>query len=284
METIIPDLWRANEEAERLFTIYLAKLNINDCHDRVIAACKQIRGYAARGPGRKAGMFTFWWEIDSLCAQGDSKKAWTRLRESEAIWYGNRTEPEYRRWSRGFDQSVSDLYAPLLYFQGKLRRGCALMERVLRFWLRHKSTRSVDLLHRVKNYGDREPRNRSEVTLSHFYRRLGRDLGSWPQWRTFVTRFHPKFFQLSGLSRDQLLADSKLLAPFEERLWDLVAARRTDGASDLSDLTVPVATLRQRQARSQKQRNKWERRHKPLRQRFDAKLVELFPELRELKY
>jgi hypothetical protein len=66
----IPDLWRANEDAVRLYQLYLCRLQINDMHERIVAACHQIRRYAARGPGPTEGLFTFSIEIESL---GESK-------------------------------------------------------------------------------------------------------------------------------------------------------------------------------------------------------------------
>jgi hypothetical protein len=68
MTSAVPDLWRAGDDALRLYELYLIRLLMNDLHDRIISACRIIRRYAARGPGRQEGLFTFSWEIDSLCA------------------------------------------------------------------------------------------------------------------------------------------------------------------------------------------------------------------------
>lgn len=80
MPARIPDLWRTQEDASRLYKLYLVRLRMNGLHEQVVAACRQIRRYASRGPGAKVGLFAFSFEIDSLCDLKNYNQAWRRLR------------------------------------------------------------------------------------------------------------------------------------------------------------------------------------------------------------
>lgn len=58
----IPDLWRAqrgNKLAVRLYNLFLCHLLIKRAHERIVEVCPIIRRFAARGPGRSEGGFTF---------------------------------------------------------------------------------------------------------------------------------------------------------------------------------------------------------------------------------
>ena len=60
MTTQLPDLWRARADPDRMYQLYLARLQMNGLHDRVVAACRQIRRYAARGHGVRCGYSGIW--------------------------------------------------------------------------------------------------------------------------------------------------------------------------------------------------------------------------------
>src|SRR5207237_9546900 len=133
-------------------------------------ACRQIRRYAARGPGPKHGLFTFSFEIDALCDLKDYGAAWRQLRLREKIVFGERFDLFRGEWSAADARELQFLYAPLLFFLGRHRQGCLLLETSLAFWFRGGKVRSFDMLFNVYN-GDGEPWHRCQVTLAHFYRR-----------------------------------------------------------------------------------------------------------------
>ena len=64
----IPNLWRAHEDAVRLYQVYLVRLQMNGFHEKVIAAARQIRRYAVRGPGAAEGVRSASFSRSTLCA------------------------------------------------------------------------------------------------------------------------------------------------------------------------------------------------------------------------
>ena len=208
LATRIPDLWQAKEDdATRLYAIFLARLQMNGMHKRIVAACRQIRRYADRGPGRIEGLFTFSDEIDALCDQKQYKMAWRQLRLRHEIFYGQRLELN-RRWTVNDYWDLWSKYAPLLFFLKRYRDGCLLLETALDFLFAQGNVQSFDdILFHVYN-NDKKPSHRCLVTLSHFYKHLGKDLREWRHWEAFVNGFHPKLFRLAGVTRAALLADA----------------------------------------------------------------------------
>jgi hypothetical protein len=255
---------------------------MNRLHERVVAVCPQIRRYAARGPGPTEGLFTFSFEIDSLCDLEDYETAWRRLRRREEIAFGERLDLRSRKWAKTVGWELAFSYAPLLFFLGRYRQGCALLETFLDFWFRGTKPRSFDILFHVYNE-DQEPRNRCRVTLSHFYRWLGKDLRHWRHWEAFVNGFHPRLFRLSGVRRDELMADPERLAVFFDRLMEMWDERTISGTSSgQSDLIESAAKVRKRQEARQRKLDEFRERIKPVQKRTNRKLNELFPELRGL--
>lgn len=275
----IPDLWRAKEDAARLYQLYLCHLRMNHEDERVVAACPQIRRYAARGPGLAEGLFTFSFEIDSLCDLKDYRAAWRRLRLREEIIFGERFDLRSRKWSRADGHELEFWYAPMMFFLGRIGQGCELLETSLGFWFVDEKVRSFDILFRVFN-GDEEPTDRCRVTLSHFYGRLGKDLRQWRHWEAFVNGFHPRLFRLSGVRSDELMADPARLGPFFDKLMELRAERTTSGfGGSQSDLVESAAKVKKRQDATQQKLDEFHERIKPTQDRMNSKLQELFPEL-----
>lgn len=278
----IPDLWRSGEDAARLYQLYLGRLQMKRRHQRVVGVCPRIRRYAVRGPGPSEGLFTFGFEVDSLCALGNYEAAWRRLRQREEIVFGKWLDLRGREWSRDDCWELVFAYAPLLFFRERHQLGRALLETALDFWFAENKVRSYDILFHVYN-GDEVPKNRCRVTLSHFYARLGRSLRQWRHWEAFVNGFHPRLFRLAGVRRDDLMADPERLREFHDRLAELAADRRTSGVGGgLSDLIESAAKVRKRQAAIQRKRNEHDKRFKSARNRTNKKLRELFPDLRDL--
>jgi hypothetical protein len=279
----IPDLWRRGEtEVLRLYQLYLCRLQMHGRHERIIAVCGQIRRHANRGLGRAAGLFTFSIEIDSLCALKDYAAAWRRLQRQEEIATGKRFDLRRRRWSRADGFQLEFSYAPLLYFRGRYRQGCELLETALDYGFVGTKPRSFDTLFRVYN-GEADPSHLARVTLSHFYQRLGRDLRQWRHWRAFVNGFHPRLFRLSGISREELLVDPARLAPFVDKLMEVRDQRITTGIGrGQSDLVDSATRVQKRQDELRSKLNAFKKRTKPLEKKTNGKLRELFPELQRL--
>ncbi len=263
MAARIPDLWRTNEDAARLYRLYLAHLQMNGQHVRVVSACRQIRRYAARGPGPKEGLFTFCFEIDSLGELKDYKAAWRQLRVQEKMVFGQRLDLSGRSWTADEGAQLTYYYAPLLFFLRRYRQGCTLLETSLDFWFAGPKVHSYQLLHHICN-GDEEPWHRCRVTLSHFYARLGKDLRQWRHWQAFVNGFHPRHFRRARLRREQLLAQPGKLIAF-------------------CDSLMAEQLVKRQQSRQQKV-DEFEERIKPTLQRTHTKLQQLFPELQALPH
>jgi hypothetical protein len=282
MPESIPDLWRAKEDAARLYQLYLCYLHMNRLHERVVSACRQIRRYAARGPGATEGLFTFSYEIDSLCDLKDYKTAWRQLRLRESILFGKRIDLAQRQWSPRDGWDLAFYYAPLLFFLGRYRQGCTLLETSLGSWITGRRVRSYDLLCHVYN-GDEPPWHRCHVTLTHFYGRLGQDLREWRHWEAFVSGFHPRLFRLSGVRREDLLANSGHLAVFFDKLMAVQDERTTSGVGgSQSDLIESAAKVRKRQESTQRKLGEFREWIKPVQERTNRKLEEFFPELQGL--
>jgi len=276
----VPDLWQANADAERMYQLYLVRLQMNGLHDRVIEACRRIRRYADRGPGRRAGLFTFSFEVDALVSQRRYAAAWRQVQHRDEIIRGRRVPLERRRWSPGDFWDLACTYAPLMYFLERYAVGAKLLETALSFCYRHPKAQSYQVLFHVYN-GDDEPRILPRVTLTHFYQRMGKDLKAWSLWPVFVRGLAAPLFRIAAIDRQALLADPALLATFFGNLMRLRSERVTSGVTrGQSDLIEdPVRVKRWQDAT----RARGERfRSDPARDRTRAALYRHFPELEGL--
>lgn len=283
----IPNLWRDDEDASRLYKIFLACLAKNEMPERVIVACRQIRRLAARGPGPKEAMFTFSTEIDALCELKQYKSAWRVLHAREEVLYGERVDIANNPERTISPPELEYEYAPLLFFLKRFQKGCFLKEAYLDYWFRGSmastKVRSYDILFSVCN-GDIEPSNRCRVTLSHFYSRLGKGLTEWRHWEAFVNGFHPKLFRQSGVAHDELIRDASRLPIFFENLLAIRDKRVTSGVGgSVSDLIDSPGRVKKRQDAIRKKLGKFDQRTKSRRSEIDTKLQRLFPELRDLR-
>lgn len=277
----IPDLWELNEDARRLYDSYLSRLRIAGRHQRVVTVCRQIQEYAARGPGEEHALFVRSPLIDAFCELNNFEQAWQVLRWFQQIAFGAPIDLHRHEWTPQSAAEIEHHLAPLLYFRGRYRDGCMLLETLLGFWFDDHKVRSYVLLGRIYN-GDKEPTNRYRVTLSHFYRRLGKSLSEWPHWETFVNGFHPRLFRLAEMKREELLTNSEQLPAFVDRLMDIRDERTTSGVGgSLSDLIDSPAKVRKRQEATQRKLDEFHEWSKPRQDALTAKLWELFPELQK---
>ena len=282
MKPRIPDLWRAEEDASRLYSLYLAHLSMNGRYEQVVAACPKIRRYAARGPGAKEGLFTFHYELDAFVELNRYSEAWRQLRLREQPIFGKRFNLRRREWSAEDCQDLWSFYAPLLFFLRNYHQGCALLEISLDSWFGPQKVRSYDVLFHVYN-GDEEPDNRCRVTLKHFYTRLRKNLSEWRHWEKFVNGIHPRLFRLAGVKREELLADSEHLSSLFGKLMEIRDERTISGFTrGQADLIESPRKVQERQAAIRAKHDEFGERTSATRKRINNKLRELFPEIASL--
>jgi hypothetical protein len=121
-------------------------------------------------------------------------------------------------------------YAPLLYFRGRYEEGCRLLETALGMSIESGNVPSYDLLFHVYN-GDRRPKIRPRVTLTHFYEKLEKSLTHWKHWEAFINGFSPKLFYVGRVQRKELLEHPERLEDFFRRLMEVRDRRTTSGVT-----------------------------------------------------
>lgn len=248
----IPDLWETQSDAHRLYESFLCQLSLHDQHARVIEVCQQIRRFAASGPGLDAAAFTSRWAIDAHLAMRNCAAARQELEDQERRQYGETLDlpQEARNSPRFYD--FMNLYVPLHFLEGQYAAGIRLLETALGVWLELPEPTSSHLLAYVCNGVDK-PENHRQVTLSHFYRQLGRPLSDWQDWPAFVRGLEDDWFRQTGIERESLASNPDQLPEFARRIEQIRS--HTGGAS-----TLPARTSSQP---------------------FQAQLLTLFPELLE---
>lgn len=226
MKNRIPNLF-SKPDAERDYSLYLARLMMRGDHERIIQVCRRIRAYAARGPGAEAGLFTYFHEIYALCETGKYASAWRQLLRRDRLLRGDTFDYRSHPWSHEDVHDLRHNYGPLFYMTGRFSEAAAVFERVLEFECCGENA-SYNAMYTVAN-NDPEPSNRSRVTLLHCYRRLGRRLSNWSGWRSFVMGMHPKLLRMAKVDRDSMLAAPHLLIKFQVRLQQILL-ERTEGS------------------------------------------------------
>jgi hypothetical protein len=95
--------------------------------------------------------------------------------------------------------------------------------------------------------------------------------------------FHPRLFRLAGVPREELLEDASKLTAFVHRLLEVRDERVTSGVGgSQSDLVDSPAKVRRRQEALTERLEKHAERTTPARERIEAQLEALFPELAEI--
>jgi len=120
-----------------------------------------------------------------------------------------------------------------------------------------------------------------DVTLTHFYNALGRDLSEWKLWGKFLDGFDPALFRNSGVTKEALFQNPRRM---KQSFGWITAERRkrlftgtSDGERDLVE--APGDVEKRQTARGQQMERFAER---PEVEIFEQRLFELFPELAEL--
>ena len=182
----IPNLFRHGEarDAHTTYELFLARLAILGRHHRIVEVCGRIRRFVAASGNKKAGIFTYFAELQALNSLQDWEARWRVLRRREVAIHGRRFDLKKRDW-HGKSSEILFGYGPLLYFRGEYDLGCQLWEDALREAAGNWKNGSFDCLWHVYK-ADSPPTSIYQVTLWHFYQALGRDFKSWALWNKFV--------------------------------------------------------------------------------------------------
>jgi len=278
----MPNLFRATDNiraSRRFYELFISRLLFAGRLERVILVSRQIRRFATSYGAKDAGFFTYSWEIQAYVNLQDFDSAWRVLRAQERALFKKSFNLHKRKWRSDDFHQLLFFYSPLLYLRGNYRLGCKLMETALRMASRRKNWAFETLWNVYKPL--RKPSTVFDVTLSHFYAALGRDLTEWSLWKSFVDDFPPKLFRISNVSQAALRKDASMLKPLFE--W-IVSERQkrlfSGGTHGLRDLTESPEKVRKRQAATKRGILKVaeDSRHEII----ERKLEELFPEILEL--
>lgn len=274
----IPNLIEGDPDQDRarwFYRQFLTALLRAGETERAVEVCRAIRRFAKQAGKPELGHWTYDDEDYALGKLGDFRAQWRLLRERERTFCGKTLDLKKHRWKREEAFFLMNYYAPLLYLRSQYRLGLHLLETGLRFCANFKS---YDLLGRI--YKDIEtPRRRHEVTLSHFYRVLGRDLREWRYWSKFIDGFHPRLFRLSGILREDLRNDPSLLKPFSDWMCSELRRRTFTGVSrGEADLVDSVPAVKKRQDALAARLARFEAKA-PTESQVDQALRRVFPEL-----
>lgn len=282
MSEALPDLWALDDDARRLYEIYLATLDGAGCFRRVAEVASEIRDQLPTDG--QAAFFTYGFEIQAWWKLNAPRRGWRCLREWEQRIYGRRVPLRALARQAGtgdYADAAATFYAPLLYAFGRYELGADVLNHTLLFHM-NGAVSSYELLFQLYN-DDPEPATPVRVTLKHFYDRLGRTLDTWPAWSRFVEGLHPELFNVTEVDRDALRRCSDTLPEFYRRLMRVQRERAfsgaTRGAADLVNAADEVAAW-QRETRQQKDRA-LERNDGRARE-IRAKLRRWFPEIKHL--
>ena len=279
----VPNLFRTftnGDDIERYYSVYLVQLLRAKRTRRVLEACRCIRRFAKNYGQPKAGLFTFQWEMEAY--QGRKRNApaiWRVLRSWDRMALGKAVDLARHPWDSEGAHRLLFSYAPLLYLRKHYQLGCELLEKAIKMHAGRKGW-AFDLLWHVYKPILR-PATTYDVTLTHFYRALGRDLPQWELWSDFVDDFPEKLFRSSGVSRTSLRRDSRLLEPFFQ--WICAERKRrlfTHTTMGVVDLLESAAKVKQRQKSEAKKIARWA--NDPQRKNLEEKIRKTFPELAKI--
>lgn len=259
--------------------MFLSRLQSAGRADRMVEVCRQIRRCAGACGVRRAGIFTYRWQMNACEDLHDFDSMWRVLRAQERAMFGKYLNLRKHQWKDDDFHQLVFVYGPLLYKRRSFRLGCELMETALRLVSTTKGWSFEALWHVYKPLP--QPVTISDVTLAHFYSAMGLSLTEWPLWTRFVGDLHPKLFRMSGVSKGALLKDEALLKPFFE--WIVLETKRrlfSGGTHGLRDLIEPPGKVRERQAATKEKILAVD--EDPRRELLERRLQDLFPELLEL--
>jgi hypothetical protein len=217
------NLWKLGEpDYARLYGLYLVHLMLQDRYEEMVPACKTIRRYAQAGPGIKEAFFTFNREVEALNVKLRFTEALKVTKLRDLVWYGTSDHDKIVRDPHDFSWMIYTL-APLHYYLGKYECGAWILEAALKICFSYHTKESFYWFRSVA------PQRMSKylpvhVSLSTFYRVLGKDLLTWTEWDRFARGFTARFYQTMGITANQLQQDPSLLKPIVRKLRGLEAS------------------------------------------------------------
>jgi hypothetical protein len=236
-----------------------------------------IRRYAKLAGKPEDAAFTWQWEMDAHGQMRNYEAMWRSLQAGERLRTGRSIRVASHRWSHRDHHDLIFRYAPLLYLRGRYKLGCKLMETALEMTSHRKKWSFESLWHVYKPL--KTPSSIYDVTLAHFYAALDRDLSDWSLWNRFLNGFDPKLFGSSGIAKEDIRQNPRLIKSFFE--W-IVAERRkrlfTGTADGERDLVESPSKVRRRQTARKKLLLSFDRGQEV----FNSKIEALFPELTKL--
>ncbi len=275
----LPNLFNGPQEtesAERLYQIFLSRLSFSRRSDRVLSACREIRRYAKLADKPQAAGFTYFWEMEAHGQMRDYEAMWKSLRAAEHAMKGKRLRLASHRWAHSEHHDLIYRYAPLLYLRGRYKLGCRLMETALEMASHRKGWSFEWLWHVYKP--PKTPSSIYDVTLAPFYAALGRKLSDWQLWDRFLDGFDPKLFRSSGVSKENVRHNPRLMKSFFE--WIVTERRKrtfTGTADGERDLVESASQVRRRQLARKKVLLRFDEGRGQ--SHFDQKLETMFPGL-----
>lgn len=214
----IPNLFTANDEAERLYLLMLVRLSMYDAFEEVIDAVNQIRQHAIATVGELASLFTMSLERDAYWYLGRHTENWERHKQCETLLFGDLLD------LTSADAEERDVYfaaeyrAPLHYACGRYLEGAMCKELELSLVIGRAS--STDFFYSVTNDDEGEPTHPVRVTLRHVYEKLGRSLSQWGHWSSFVNDLPGTLLKTADTTTEQLQANPGKLAVVDAALTE----------------------------------------------------------------
>jgi hypothetical protein len=230
---VVPNLFQPGlqNEAKKLYTIYLSQLSANSRNRRVLTACEMIKAYAVEAKQPQVANFTFHYEIEALCKLGRFIEAWKLLRQLEHQAYGKPIDLRAAHWKPKHLDWFWQYHPHILYFLGRYQLGRRMLEAALGARMAHPDPGlSYQLLPYVHSAVLR-PHHLHQVALYHFYRKLGRDLTAWSGWKQFVEGFDSRVLTMAHLQKEELLGDASKLRGLHRSISRMQAQRLSAGIS-----------------------------------------------------
>jgi hypothetical protein len=274
-----PNLFQSEWDAEtiRCYERFLSRLCWAGRTKRTIAACRQIRRFAASNHAERA--FTYFWELEAYGRLQDFDSMWQVLRAWERAAFKKRLNLTEHRWNSDDFHQLIYYYGPILYLRGRYGLGRRLMETALSMAADQKGWSFEMLWHVYKPIN--RPASIYEVTLSNFYSASGRKLTEWPLWDSFVDNLDSRVLRMSQVPRPELRKDSALLRSLFAWITGERRRRLSSGTTDgLRDLTEPAGKVRNRQQKIKEKLLKLD--EDPGQEERERRLVAIFPELANL--
>lgn len=221
----IPNLFGATDDAERLYSIMLARLQLHDAFQEIVAAADAIRAHARNSGDERAALLTHHHERDALWYLGRHDDNWARHVEFETQVFGGLIDLDAEDVADRDVYSMSQMRSPLHFACGRFSESAVCKERELSAWFKHDSFND-QLLYSVTN-NDEHPTHPVRVTLRHVYAALGKSLTDWPGWEWFAALIPDPLVEKVGTTHEALRLDPSRLAA----IGDAVFEKNTRNAS-----------------------------------------------------